>query len=151
MKKIIIGLLLALSSSSFAAPMSSTINLPVPDQGSVAPHGGEISIPLSGYLIDDVRYDVTCHVYNGNGADGLIIKVSKINTYCPTMGGCGGITVNGSFPGSNQVNLTQSDNAILYMGVMTQKYDPKGALIFQNLDNDRAAIVSQCVAKPSVN
>lgn len=151
MKKLLLSLLFTFSSSAFAMLTSSDINLQISDNGYAQPKGGIVTIALSDALISDVQYNVTCHVSNPNAPDSIIFKFATTHTYCPTMGGCGGLMVNSIRMNSNQVKLTKTDNEIEFLQVMTETYDKETKITIQNLDNTATAIVSHCVAVPDTN
>lgn len=151
MKRMILSALcITATQLSFANPLTSTIQVPVPNGGVVAPAGGVLGVPLNGYLIPNTLYDVTCHVSNPNMPDSIILRLGHQGTYCPTMGGCGGYIVNGKYPPSNQVAFTNADNTITFTKTLVVDYDQTGALLFTNLDMTSTAVVSNCEAKPTI-
>lgn len=152
MKKIILSaMLLSVMQFTFANPIltsTSTIQVPVPNGGTVAPMGGVLVIPIGGVLINRIVYNVTCHISNPNTPEPVTVKLSTENTYCPTLGGCGGYIVNGKYPASNQVNLTEADNIVTYIKAMGTAYD-KSAVDVTNLDTTATVTVSHCEAVPA--
>ena len=147
-KLLLIGCLSLFLQIAAAAPLSSSINLPIPNS-TVGPMGGISSVPLSGVILNNVSYDINCQVSNPNNPESITIQLLTQSTYCSSRGGCGGYIVNGK-PSTSQVNLNQANNSVVFAGIMTVDYDKKGAVSFRNLDTTASATISNCVATPTV-
>jgi hypothetical protein len=149
MKKAIGLILISVLATTAIANTSGEIKLPIPHDGILNPMGGKVAVPLSGQVIDDVYYDVTCHIENPILPEKLIVKLGATGTYCDFPMGCMALRVNGK-ESANQVELNQANNTIEFLKVSTGPFDQSGAVTFQNLDTSAHTTVSNCKAKPSL-
>lgn len=141
MKKILITIALLCAGIANAAPMTSTIPVPVPGNGVVAPKS-TLSVPLDALLVN-AQYKVECNVTNSSNTNvGMAFGVA-------TGGGVatsGQFIFNGKFLSSNQAMLLPTTNIVISPGVICTSNSPQNALTFQNVDDTNSVVVSDCVA-----
>ncbi|TAL63015.1 MAG: hypothetical protein EPN84_05730 [Legionella sp.] len=141
MKKLFIMCALLWSSLSLA---DSVINIPFPNGGLLEAKGGRIAMAAKGYIIQGVRYKVTCNIKTQST---IIAQLFASN-------GLVGISVNDvKIPGRGivQVSLKPGDNKVVYRDIMDAGYegdDHYSGFGFMNLDNTESAIVTKCSAEP---
>lgn len=148
-KFLLSSLLFCISTSLFAFPTSSLINLGV--SGEIKPQSSDANQPAVIFivpldkLIKNVQYDVTCVIYNNN----LEPVDIRFDISQPQGGGYGLFTLNDVELDNNQTSIPIGNNNVINVPVLV--YDTGSILILKNLDFSNSLTLSSCTARPIIN